>query len=168
MTSIAVIKWLTANRIAQWIQQWKFNWTSAFKQIQTALRLKLPCQSGCQSVRDLLFSWAISCSSALAYLADLNPAVAHGNVRPSNLLLCAFAVIIGKLWQVFLLNLCNSCNVEKSGYVMMFCFLALLWGTNLELRLSPCGALSPVEHRHQAEQPDALNSNQIMKQHLEW
>lgn len=60
--------------------------------------------------RDLLFSWAISCSSALAYLADLNPAVAHGNVRPSNLLLC----------------------------------------TNLELRLSPCGALSPVEHRHQA------------------
>lgn len=60
--------------------------------------------------RDLLFSWAISCSSALAYLAELNPAVAHGNVRPSNLLLC----------------------------------------TNLELRLSPCGALSPVEHRHQA------------------
>ncbi|CAK9107957.1 Mitogen-activated protein kinase kinase kinase 7 (Transforming growth factor-beta-activated kinase 1) (TGF-beta-activated kinase 1) [Durusdinium trenchii] len=36
--------------------------------------------------RDLLFSWAISCSSAMAYLANLK--VAHGNIRPSNLLLC--------------------------------------------------------------------------------
>ena len=44
-----------------------------------------------QDVRDLLFSWAISCASALSYLAQLQPAVAHGNVRPSNLLLCVTA-----------------------------------------------------------------------------
>lgn len=61
--------------------------------------------------RELVFSWAISCSSAMAYLAQLRPSVAHGNIRPSNLLLC----------------------------------------TSLALRLSPCGALSPVEHRHQAD-----------------
>ncbi|CAE6920173.1 Tak1 [Symbiodinium natans] len=61
--------------------------------------------------RSLLFSWAKSAAGAVAFLAGLTPPIAHGNLRPSNLLLC----------------------------------------TSLALRLSPSGALAPIEHRHQAE-----------------
>ncbi|CAE7943744.1 drkC [Symbiodinium sp. KB8] len=61
--------------------------------------------------RSLLLSWSISAAGAVAFLAGLSPPIAHGNLRPSNLLLC----------------------------------------TSLALRLSPSGALAPIDHRHQAE-----------------
>mmetsp|Transcript_3192 Transcript_3192/g.7488 ORF Transcript_3192/g.7488 Transcript_3192/m.7488 type:complete len:535 (+) Transcript_3192:26-1630(+) len=61
--------------------------------------------------RSLLLRWAVGAAGAVAFLAGLAPPIAHGNLRPSNLLLC----------------------------------------TSLALRLSPSGALAPIEHRHQAE-----------------